>query len=258
MSGSSRLNAIKVDDDTEQHHSGRSQIEDKDLTWPPVFYDTKLRCMMYGGPGYEDYPAAYESNPTFREAYREWERQSAERRRRDADIQSQTKPQVQLQPFIVDADDPPDLPDLTSGNYAQPDVIRKVSDVTPLGERLQGFEDACLAQALQIFPNIAHDFVRQKYQNWNQRQIPSDIDPDIVELVGDGTADVIAEIAELETYPEQCNKRKRTASGGEATEGHLEWGQNSETPTTKTYFYDGCAHISFPPTLTPALTTILG
>ena len=62
--------------------------------------------------------------------------------------------------------------------------------------------------------------------------------PDVIDMSSDPAAEIIGAIAELDTYPEQSNKRKRSSSVGEIVPGYIEWGQNDAPPTTKTYFHD--------------------
>ncbi|KKY14335.1 putative ring finger [Phaeomoniella chlamydospora] len=173
--------------------------------------------MMYRGPGYEEFPVALNTSPVFVEAYDEWDRKQTVLRRRHSAISPSTKQNGHDR--------------LDSGSSTlQP----AESHLTPFGMTVPETENACLAQAIQIFPNIEHDFVRRKCRDYLAQ-----LDPDLIALDLDPSAEVIAQIAELDQYPEHNNKRKRTSHLGSGTTGYIDWGQNATDAKTQAYVYDG-------------------
>lgn len=82
-------------------------------------------------------------------------------------------------------------------------------------------EDACLAKALSIFPDISHDYVRQLYESVKQNQSG----PNVAEHV-------INEILEGQIYPKQRSvKRRKISEPGDR------WGEGDGILRDKSYYH---------------------
>ena len=196
----------------------------------PYYYDDDFELMMYRGPGYEEFPATLGSNPDFQKYCDEWDKRADYRQRMNGSAPGLE--QVRRTRQSNYAANPSSASTIEAGPS-----IQKEQDLLVAGDDL---EDECVAQAIQIFPSINHEFVREKYRQWRKglagdgvtnSQLSTDsIDPVI---------EVINRIAEMDSYPEESRKRKRAADDERSTQPTYEWGQDQAMMRSDQYIFDG-------------------
>ena len=157
--GRTRANPIELDDDGARPGIPL-QTPDREILDPrPAYHDEHFDCIMYRGPGYEDFPVALVSNPAYQKVVDEWDKQNLHRERR------KFRQQLPMR-YPGMASTLPTTLTSPSGSSGQSDPATNNARVSSSGRASKDQENACLARTLQVFPNIDHEFVRKKYKEW--------------------------------------------------------------------------------------------
>lgn len=151
----------------------------------PYFYDPRLEVNLYCGPGYEKYPVVLGTVKGHKEICEKWDAQQAKNHQRTASNDAESSSSNPTRP--------------NSAGTSEMSIVTDAFGSPSFDED----EQACLAETLQIFPQISHKFVVEKYRTRLQQQ---NFEEDFVELPT--AADIIAEIAELDSFPKQADEER--------------------------------------------------
>ena len=97
------------------------------------------------------------------------------------------------------------------------------------------YYEACLAEILEVFPDICHDHVRQMYD----AQVQKNVDHDLQRL--GITQELILQILDIKKYPKEKDrinelKRKRSDTVNSDEEEAARWKDVDRGPETNAYF----------------------
>ncbi|KAK5939396.1 hypothetical protein PMZ80_008700 [Knufia obscura] len=159
----------------------------KAVTQPPYFDDPKLHIRMFRGPGCEHFPLPVDANPKFKEicdTFDEKVRQKEQRKRAK---------RIRYNEF---------------GSYVDETIEVETSDeedeASPMTTPGNDTEATCLAQILEVLPDVAHEFVLEKiraqHESWRFGGEEIEVLPD--------TSAVIAELLEMEAYPKEKKQQE--------------------------------------------------
>lgn len=173
----------------------------------PYYYDQKLELNMYRGPGHEQFPIVLGTVEGHKETCAEWdkEEEKAKQKRYKHPLLSFKSRRSSLNETLL-----PSTESSESADDSDPAPSR-----LPLHVDLEK-ENQCLAEILQVFPQIQHDFVRELYRQRHLGSFGLTNEQIATQIQLSGT--LIAEIAEMKSFPRESErKRKLPAATTDAT-----------------------------------------
>lgn len=191
---------------------------------PPYYVDAKLEVKMYRGAGFERFPVVLGTVKGHQELCDKWDADQLRKvQKRAARLREASRT-----PYVVHG----------SGSESGDDSVK---------ETMAALERKCLTSVRDIFPDISHDFVREKVQSGKDKVYEHDhTDGDVAPLMASTLAErIIAEILEMESYPKEQSPNSLAAGKAVADNGTgntITW--DRDLPKDKMYVKDGVILLS--------------
>ena len=193
----------------------------------PYFYDAKLEAKMYRGPGFERFPVVLGTMEGHQETCDDWDARIAKET-----AKWRSHPHLSLRSYRCGLNETlmprPNAQQQHDARDARQESPKDLKDALTV-------VDECLLEVLQIFPQLEHDFVRKMHRD----ECPiASVLPDRQLSVRSISNDLIAKIAELDTYPRQKEAERKGSATTEddPTGATIPW--DRDTPKNRCYFRD--------------------
>ncbi len=186
-------NFQREDQGAPSHHPPKPQIKnEKSREQPPYYVDGRFEVKMYNGPGYERFPVALGTVKGHQDICDKWDVEQTKNLEREA---------AKLQRTIK-----------TSYNISgERDALDEADRELEAG---RDYEEQCLKNVLEVFPDIEVAFVKKKIETCSAQEYPDPGD-EVIEIDVTPLAEkIVAEILEMESYPKEDSSS--SVSGGHA------------------------------------------
>ncbi|KAJ9501458.1 hypothetical protein H2202_003252 [Exophiala xenobiotica] len=148
---------------------------------PPYHVDGRFEAKMYNGPGYERFPVALGTVKGHQDICDKWDLEKTKKLEREA---------AKLQRTI-------------NTSYNIPDELDMLGEVDREPGAGREFEERCLKNVLEVFPDIEVAFVKKKIETSSAQEYPNPGD-EVFEIEVTPLAEkIVAEILEMESYPKE-------------------------------------------------------
>lgn len=210
------------DNDSEARPRRRSIFSRENDDPCPYFYDAKLELKMYRGPGFENFHPVLGSMEGHQELCDAWDARQLKR--------DKNRRQSRFA-FPLDNSAGGEGTVFTNAAIHQADGGR-LDNHSPLQvDKKQ--EEYCLQQVLSVFPQVQHEFVRNLYRERHPGHAGATAQSEGIDALIAGV--VIAEIAEMESYPKQKDlKRKHSSVVQDGDDTTIKW--NRDIFKNETYY----------------------
>jgi hypothetical protein len=189
----------------------------------PYYYDAKLELKMYRGRGFKQFHPVLGSVAGHKEICDEWDAKQQLNR-----TNSNGQASIAFRPRKSTADTESTVADIHNQNDGTP-----VSDGRSASHLTRNQEQHCLEQVLMVFPQVQHDFVRKLLRERHPGNDGSPVESQAADVHVPGA--VIAEIAEMQSYPKQnILKRKHSPTARDTEDVTIKW--NRDVLKNGTYF----------------------